>query len=66
MQQNGRKVKSLKEFVIAAADDGKKLEKWLIREMPAVGMGLRRKYFRLKRYKLNGRPDVYKRQVHLR
>ena len=24
--------------------------------MPAVGMGLRRKYFRLKRYKLNGRP----------
>ena len=56
MQQNGRKVKSLKEFVIAAADDGKKLEKWLTREMPAVGMGLRRKYFRLKRYKLNGRP----------
>ena len=46
----------MKEFVIAAGDDGKKLDKWLIREMPAVGMGLRRKYFRLKRYKLNGRP----------
>ena len=46
----------MREFVITAGDDGKKLEKWLIREMPAVGMGLRRKYFRLKRYKLNGRP----------
>ena len=42
--------------MIAAGDDGKKLEKWLIREMPAVGVGLRRKYFRLKRYKLNGHP----------
>ena len=46
----------MKEFIIAAADDGKKLEKWLIREMPAVSMGMRRKYFRLKRYKLNGHP----------
>ena len=46
----------LKEFVIAASDDGRKLEKWLMREMPLVGMGLRKKYFRLKRYKLNGRP----------
>ena len=36
----------MKEFVITAGDDGKKLEKWLIREMPAVGMGLRRKYLR--------------------
>ncbi len=46
----------MKEFVIAKADDGRKLEKWLIREMPAVGIGQRRKFFRLKRYKLNGRP----------
>lgn len=46
----------MKEFIITAADDGRKLEKWLIREMPAVGMGQRKKYFRLKRYKLNGHP----------
>ena len=46
----------MKEFVIAAADDGKKLDKWLIREMPGVPMGQRMKYFRLKRYKLNGHP----------
>lgn len=46
----------MREFIISAADDGKKLEKWLMREMPAVPMGQRRKYFRLKRYKLNGHP----------
>ena len=46
----------MKEFKIAAADDGKKLDKWLIREMPAITMGMRQKYFRLKRYKLNGHP----------
>lgn len=46
----------MKEFIIAASDNGKKLDKWLIREMPAVTMGMRQKYFRLKRYKLNGHP----------
>jgi len=45
----------MKEFIIAAADDGKKLDKWLIREMPAVGMGMRQKLFRNKCFKLNGR-----------
>lgn len=46
----------MKEFIIAPQDDGRRLEKWLAREMPAVGVGQRRKYFRLKRYKLNGHP----------
>lgn len=46
----------MREFIVSKADDGKKLEKWLIREMPDVPMGLRMKYFRLKRYKLNGHP----------
>ena len=45
----------MKEFIISAADHGKKLEKWLIREMPTVGMGMRQKYFRLKCFKVNGR-----------
>lgn len=45
----------MREFIISAADDGRKLEKWLIREMPTVGMGMRQKYFRLKCFKLNGR-----------
>ena len=45
----------MKEFIISAADDGKKLEKWLIREMPTVGMGMRQKFFRQKCFKLNGK-----------
>ena len=44
----------VKEFIISAADDGRKLEKWLIREMPTVGMGLRQKLYRQKCFKLNG------------
>ncbi len=45
----------VKEFIIAAADDGRKLEKWLLREMPAAGMGMRQKLFRQKCFRLNGR-----------
>ena len=45
----------MKEFIIAACDDGKKLDKWLIREMPTVGMGMRQKLFRNKCFKLNGK-----------
>lgn len=45
----------MKEFVISAADDGKKLDKWLMREMPAVSMGMRQKLFRNKCFRLNGK-----------
>ena len=45
----------MKEFIISAADDGRKLEKWLIREMPTVGMGMRQKFFRQKCFKVNGK-----------
>jgi len=45
----------MKEFIISAADDGKKLDKWLMREMPTVGMGMRQKFFRNKCFKLNGK-----------
>ena len=45
----------LKEFIVSAADDGRKLEKWLMREMPTVGVGMRQKLMRNKCFKLNGR-----------
>lgn len=45
----------MKEFIISASDDGRKLEKWLICEMPTVGVGLRQKLFRQKCFKLNGK-----------
>ncbi len=52
----------MKEFIIAAADDGRKLDRWLAREMPIVGMGQRQKFFRQKKYRLNGKhpsPDAH-------
>ena len=45
----------MKEFVIGKKDDGRRLDKWLIAELPALPMGLREKYIRLKRIKVNGR-----------
>lgn len=45
----------MKEFVIGKADDGKRLDKWLIAELPLLTMGLREKYIRLKRIKVNGK-----------
>ena len=48
-------MKIMREFTITASDDGRKLDKWLIREMPTVGMGMRQKLFRNKCFKLNGK-----------
>ena len=45
----------MKEFVISKKDDGKRLDKWLIAELPLLTMGLREKYIRLKRIKVNGK-----------
>ena len=45
----------MKEFIIASADDGRKLDKWLAREMPTVSMGQRQKFFRMKKYRINGK-----------
>jgi 23S rRNA pseudouridine955/2504/2580 synthase len=46
----------MREFLIAQRDDGRKLEKWLAANVPGLTMGLMRKYVRLKRIKINGRP----------
>lgn len=46
----------MKKFDIAAVDAGKRVDKWLLKTMPALPMGLMRKYVRLKRIKLNGKP----------
>lgn len=45
----------LKEFIISSADEARKLDKWLLREMPMVGIGQRQKLFRQKCFKLNGK-----------
>ena len=46
----------MREFVIGREDDGKKLEKWLLKAAPGLSMGLVRKYLRQKDIKQNGKP----------
>lgn len=45
----------MKEFIISKKDEDKRLDKWLIAELPLLTMGLREKYIRLKRIKVNGK-----------
>lgn len=45
----------MREFTITGSDAGKRLDKWLMKQMPAVSLSLIQKYIRLKRVKLNGK-----------
>ena len=45
----------MKEYVIGAENAGKRLDKWLLKELPLLPMGMAQKFIRLKRVKLNGK-----------
>ena len=45
----------MREFTITGGDVGKRLDKWLMKQMPAVSLSLIQKYIRLKRVKVNGK-----------
>lgn len=45
----------MKAFTIQAGDAGKRLDRWLAKQLPALPAPLAQKYMRLKRIKLNGR-----------
>lgn len=45
----------MREFQITEKDDGRKIEKWLLSQVPGLTMGLVRKYLRRKRIKINGK-----------
>ena len=45
----------MREFTISGSDVGKRLDKWLMKQMPAVSLSLIQKYIRLKRVKVNGK-----------
>ena len=45
----------MKEYAIGPESAGKRLDKWLLRELPRLPMGLMHKYLRLGRIKLNGK-----------
>ncbi len=46
----------MRAFKITQKDDGRKIEKWLLTAAPGLTMGLARKYLRLKRVRVNGKP----------
>ena len=46
----------MREYTIDKNNAGKRLDRWLSNELPALPMGLRQKFLRLKRFKINGRP----------
>lgn len=51
----------MREYTIDAKSAGKRLDRWLSGELPALPMGLMQKFIRLKRIKINGkavRPDA--------
>ena len=46
----------LREFVIGQKDDGRRLEKWLPSVAPGLNFSLVRRFVRLKRVRINGKP----------
>ena len=46
----------MREFVIGKKDDGRRLEKWLPSVAPGLSFALVRRFLRLKRVRINGRP----------
>ena len=45
----------MREYTIDKQNAGKRLDRWLMAELPTVSMGQMQKYLRLKRIKLNGK-----------
>lgn len=45
----------MREYTIEGRDAGKRLDRWLLNELPLLPAGLAQKYIRLKRVKVNGR-----------
>ena len=46
---------AMREMIVPAAAEGKRLDRFLAAELPALPMGLRQKFLRLRRIKLNGK-----------
>jgi len=46
----------MKEYVIDKKHEGRRLDKWIQSEAPALSIGLMQKYFRQKDIKINGKP----------
>ena len=66
----------MRQLTVDAQGQDKRLDKYILKQLPSLPMGMMQKYLRLKRIKLNGKPakgdqrpvsythlDVYKRQL---
>ena len=45
----------MKEFTITGKDDGRRLDKWMLAEMPLLSPGMCQKYLRLQRVRIHGK-----------
>ena len=54
----------MREFIVDRAQDGRRLDRWLSSELPALPKGLAQKYIRLKRVKLNGKGAQQDTRLH--
>ena len=54
----------MREYTIDPKDAGKRLDRWLSSELPALPMGLMQKFIRLKRIKLNGKAAPRDARLH--
>ena len=46
----------MREITLTQREEGKRFDRWLYKELPALPMSLGQKYLRLKRFKVNGKP----------
>ena len=46
----------MREITLSQAQEGKRFDRWLGKELPALPVSLGQKYLRLKRFKVNGKP----------
>jgi len=54
----------MREYTIDKKNDGKRLDRWLSAELPALPMGLMQKFIRLKRIKVNGKGAEQNSRLH--
>ena len=45
----------MREFIVASGDDGRRLEKWLLKAAPALSYAQACRFLRLKKVRVNGK-----------
>lgn len=56
----------MREITLTQREEGKRFDRWLYKQLPALPMSLGQKYLRLKRFKVNGKPAHKDTVLHAR